>query len=136
MVKTLWKGNMNFEAITPDGVKVPMGIPKAAGGEGDAPTPKILLVVGLTGCTGMDIVSLFEKMKVTDYTFRIEADYHTTEEHPKIYDRIHLKYIFHFAAEPPKDKVVKAIELSQSKYCSVSAMLRKATEITYEIVYE
>lgn len=134
MVTTRWNGNMSFEAKTPDGKVVLMDVPGTEGALGVS--PKVLLIVGLTGCTGMDTVSILEKMKVPKYEFRIEADYHSTEEHPKIYDRIHLRYYFHFEGEPPKDKVSKAVELSQTKYCGVSAMLKKAAEITYEILYE
>lgn len=134
MVTTHWKGNMSFVAETADGKIVPMDVPGTEGATGAS--PKILLIVGLTGCTGMDTVSILEKMKVTNFGLRIEADYHATDEHPKIYDRIHLRYFFHFEEEPPKDKVNKAVELSQTKYCGVSAMLRKAAEITYEILYE
>jgi putative redox protein len=134
VVETQWKGGMSFEAHTPDGKTVLMDVPGSDGAKGAS--PKILLIAGLTGCTGMDTVSILEKMKISDYQLRIEADYHTTDEHPKIYDRIHLRYCFSFSKEPPKENVRKAVELSQTKYCGVSAMLKKAAAITWEIVFE
>ncbi|HHN47600.1 MAG TPA: OsmC family peroxiredoxin, partial [Bacteroidales bacterium] len=58
-----------------------------------------------------------------------------TEEHPKIYQKLHVKYIFK-GKDLPMDKIEKAVNLSQERYCGVSAMLAKAAELTHEIVVE
>jgi putative redox protein len=102
------------------------------GGQEKGPTPKPLVLAALGGCTGMDVVSLLKKMRV-DYTrFRVTAEAETTTEHPIVYNRIHLIYEFS-GKDLPLDKLQKAVDLSQERYCSVSAMLRKAAELTYEI---
>ncbi|MBC7123973.1 MAG: OsmC family protein, partial [Pseudothermotoga sp.] len=111
---------------------------KESGGLSAGPSPMELVLVALTGCTGMDVVSILSKMKVLDEveSFRMEVSSERAQDHPKIYTKIHLKYIFKFKNQPFKEQVEKAVQLSQEKYCSVSAMLKKAAEVTYEIVYE
>ncbi|KAF2961630.1 OsmC family protein [Fervidobacterium sp. 2310opik-2] len=109
------------------------------GGRDAGPRPKELLLYSLMGCTGMDVVSLLRKMRVIENmeSFRMEVEYEQSQEHPKVYTKIHLKYIFKFNGEPPREQVEKAVNLSQEKYCGVSAMLRKAVpEFSHEIVYE
>jgi putative redox protein len=73
-------------------------------------------------------------MKVTDYEYYMEVESDQKDEHPKVFTRINLKYNF-IGKNLPKDKIEKAVELSQDKYCSVSAMLRKSVELTHEINY-
>lgn len=102
------------------------------GGEEKGPLPKPLLLNALTGCTGMDVVSLLKKMRVefSDLTIKIEAN--LTDEHPKYYNKIHLIYSIR-ANEEDRAKVEKAVNYSQERYCGVSFMLAKAAELTYEI---
>ncbi len=133
---THWEGNMTFRCIAPSGQEVIMDTGIDSGGNDQGPRPKELLLVGLSGCTGMDVVSILEKMKVGPYNFRIEIRHSSSIDHPKIYDSIHVQYFFRFPQDPPTEKIEKAVALSTEKYCSVQAMLRKATVITHEIVYE
>jgi putative redox protein len=102
------------------------------GGEGKGPRPKPLLLFSLAGCTGMDVVSLLKKMRVDYDEFKIKVAAELTEEHPKYYNKIHITYFFK-GNSIDKSKVEKAINLSQDKYCGVSFMLKKASEITYDI---
>mgnify|MGYP001185103710 CR=1 FL=1 len=136
MTRNEWKGEMTFLATTSTGHQIVLDASSDSGGRSLGPSPKELLLVSLSGCTGMDVVSILRKMKVEGYTFRMEVIPHSTEQHPKIYDKILLKYIFHFEGEPPKDKVEKAIQLSQERYCGVSAMLKESSELHFEIEYE
>ena len=106
-----------------------------SGGLDSAPTPMELLLVSLMGCTSMDVVAILEKMKVYDYDYKTGIDFKKAEEHPKIYTEIELTYIFK-GKNLPKDKIEKAVMLSQEKYCSVSAMLRKSAKMNYRIRYE
>ncbi|ABQ46037.1 MULTISPECIES: OsmC family protein [Thermotoga] len=133
-----WIGNMMFHVRTDSNHDVLMDAKEEVGGKDAAPRPLELVLTGLMGCTGMDVVSILKKMKVIDQMkdFRIEIEYERAEEHPRIFTRVHLKYIFKFDGEPPKDKVEKAVQLSQEKYCSVSAILKCSSKVTYEIVYE
>ena len=95
-----------------------------------ASKPLELLLLGLAGCTGMDVVSILLKKRAPLRAFRLDVDASRAEEHPKVFTEIHLTY--HLEGEGLKERdVVEAIRLSQEKYCSVSAMLSKACEITY-----
>jgi putative redox protein len=133
---TEWKGNMEFSVKTESGHNMTLDASEQSGGYDKGVRPKELLLVGLSGCTGMDVVSILKKMKVENYSFEIEVDYEKTTEHPVIYSKINLVYKFKIADDQYKDKIEKAVKLSQDRYCGVSAMLKKASEITYEIVYE
>ncbi|NJL14225.1 MAG: OsmC family protein [Microscillaceae bacterium] len=105
------------------------------GGRDSGPRPKPLLLVSLAGCTGMDVVALLEKMRVSYADFKVEVSGTLTEEHPKYYHKIHIIYRFQ-GDDLPLDKLEKAVQLSQEKYCGVSAMLSKAAQISHEIVLD
>lgn len=129
-----WKDKMAFEAEV-NGFKITIDADPAVGGENRGPRPKPLLLVSLAGCTSMDVISILRKMRVEPEDFRVEAEAEMTEEHPKYYNNIHLKYFFR-GKDLPMDKIEKAVNLSQDRYCGVSAMLNKAANITHEIVIE
>lgn len=103
------------------------------GGENRGPKPKGLLLSSLAGCTGMDVVSILKKMKIEDYKLEINVEGELTEEHPKIYHTINLVYNF-TGANLPENKIKKAVELSETRYCGVSEMLRKASTIKTKIL--
>lgn len=128
------KDNMAFEMLL-DGHNFITDASEEVGGSNLGPRPKQLLLAGLIGCTGMDVMSILKKMKVEldDLDIKVEAD--NTTEHPKVYENIHLTYIFK-GKNLPEDKINKAVSLSQERYCGVSAMLKKVTAVTYEIVLQ
>jgi putative redox protein len=105
------------------------------GGTNQGPRPKALLLNALAGCTGMDVVSLLKKMRVEFSDFTIDVTGELTDEHPKIYHTITLNYRIRLANPADKDKMEKAVTLSQDKYCGVSAMLGKASMLKYQIDY-
>lgn len=95
-------------------------------------SPKALLLSGLAGCSGIDVVEILEKMRVPFSNLSIEAEADQTDTHPKVFKDIQLTYIL-TADEENRDKIKKAIELSLSTYCGVAAMLRKNSDIHYSI---
>ncbi|MCZ2129763.1 MAG: OsmC family protein [Bacteroidia bacterium] len=97
-------------------------------------SPKKLLLAAITGCTAMDITSLLEKMRVhyTDFSIVIEAP--LGEEHPKTYLKYDLVYKIRID-NADRDKMEKAVNLSMSKYCGVSAMLGKSAPVNFRIEY-
>ncbi len=105
---------------------------KETDGNDEGPRPKLLILAALAGCSGMDVVSILKKMHVEYDDFTIIADGDLTDEHPKIYQSIHLTYGFK-GSDLPLDKINKAITLSIDKYCGVYAMLKKAVPISFEI---
>jgi putative redox protein len=126
-----WQNNMAFEA-TVNGHTIIMDADTSVGGQDQGPRPKILLLAGLGGCTGMDVVSILAKMKVVPEKFWMDISAELTDAHPKIYNQIKLIYYFKGENLPP-DKLEKAVKLSKERYCGVSAMLSKTAEILIEI---
>lgn len=92
--------------------------------------PKELILLGLAGCTGSDVVAILQKKKVDLEGFEINITAEQQEEHPQVFTKIHLEFLFYGNNIAEKD-VERAIELSQTKYCSVTVMLQKAVEITH-----
>jgi len=105
---------------------------KEFGGNDQGPRPKPLLLAALTGCSGMDIVSILKKMQVNNYAFEMEADGESTEEHPVVYHTITLKFKF-FGENLPTDKIIKAVSLSTERYCGVNAMLKASADVIVKI---
>lgn len=95
--------------------------------------PKALLLSALAGCSGIDVVDILTKMRIVFSDLTIEVEAEQTDEHPKVFKEIHITYKIKTAATN-KNKVKKAIDLSLEKYCGVSAMLRKNSQIDYSIV--
>lgn len=102
------------------------------GGKNYGPTPKPLVLSALAGCSGMDVVAILGKMKMPYDAFAMEVDGTLAEDHPKVYTKIRIRYIFS-GKELDRGKIEKAVNLSLDKYCGVAAMLKKTAEISFEI---
>jgi putative redox protein len=130
-----WKHGLSFTGTADSGFTLNLGGSAAAGGDEDGFRPMELLLVGLAGCTGMDVISILQKKRqsVTDFQVKIAAEKATT--YPTVYTHIQIQYLFSGHDLDPK-AIERAIQLSQDTYCSVSAMLGKTAVIehTYEIL--
>jgi putative redox protein len=91
-------------------------------------SPKALLLSGLAGCSGIDVVEILLKQKVVFSDLNIEVEAEQTDEHPRVFKEIHITYKIRTDAAN-EEKVKKAIALSLDKYCGVSAMLKKNSAI-------
>lgn len=125
-VETNWDGKTGFQS-TVDGHSIHTDSDATAG-----PSPKKLLLAGLAGCTGLDVISILEKMHVQIHSLNIHAEAVLNEEHPRVYTGIVLTYRIGGKAEE-KEKYEKAIRLSVDKYCGVMAMLSKTAKINYSL---
>ena len=131
-IKTVWKENMAFDSqIDNHTLRIDTAAPM---GNDTGPSPKKVLLASLTSCTGMDVVSLLKKMRVDFTNFEMDVEADLTDEHPKVYSEIRLIYRI-FGNQLNKEKIKKAVDLSQERYCGVNAMLRKNSPITYSIEY-
>lgn len=128
------KGNMAFE-MDLNGHKLITDGAQEIGGQNLGYRPKALLLAGLIGCTGIDVMMITKKMQIEFEDVNIEVETDTTEEDPKVYKYIKMFYKFK-GKNLPFDKVKRAVDLSMEKYCGVSAMLSKAAPITYEVIIE
>lgn len=106
----------------------------ADGGQDSAPGPKRLMLSSLAGCTGIDVVSILDKMKVDFSDFSIVVEARLTDERPKIYDQVTVTYQIKLAEED-QQKMQKAVNLSVEKYCGVMAMFKKFAEVDTKIEY-
>ncbi len=109
---------------------ITMDGPEEFGGSNAGIRPKELLLVGLGGCTGSDVVSILQKKRINLQDFEINISAEVAEQHPQVFTKIHIEYVFYGNDLPAKD-IERAIELSQTKYCSVTKMLEKAAEVTH-----
>ena len=126
---TTWKKNLEFESRQEHNSILLDGNKKHGFG------PKALLLSGLAGCSGVDVVEILEKMRIQIDSIEMDAEATLTEEHPKIFKEVHITYKIK-TDSANEDKVRKAIDLSLDKYCGVSAMLKKNSPITYKLVIE
>lgn len=131
--KVIWKGKMAFDGQSSNGFSIPLDSSQDVGGENAGTRPIELLLIGLAGCTAMDVISILRKKRedVTDFEVRI-AEYERSTEHPKIYTRIVLEYVV-TGRGIDRTSVERAVELSEGKYCAATAMLGKAAKIESRI---
>ena len=102
------------------------------GGHDLGSSPKKLQLVALSGCTGMDVVSILKKMRVEIEKCSIEVQGDVSDEHPKHYTKMHVIYQF-TGKNLPMDKLEKAVKMSEETYCGVEALYRLAIDVTSEI---
>ena len=127
-ITTKWLGKMAFESNNPSGLDLKIDAGPSDGGEGAGFRPKALMLSGLAGCSGLDVVSLIKKMKLEVDDFHIETIANLTDEHPKYYDKVVLEYHFH-GEHLNEKKLKKAVDLSVEKYCGVMEMFRQFAEM-------
>ncbi|NPA71744.1 MAG: OsmC family protein [Gammaproteobacteria bacterium] len=134
-ISVKWQGKKAFEATSSTGHKVLMDASEGVGGEDRGSRPMELLLMGLGGCSGIDVMMMLEKGKqaVTDCEMSITSE--RADSIPAIYTKINL----HFkvtGTDLNEKKVSRAVSLSAEKYCSVSKILEKTADMThsYEIV--
>jgi putative redox protein len=126
-----WLNNMAFEAEA-NGHKIILDAEPEVGGENRGPRPKPFMLAALGGCTAMDVISILKKMRVEVEKFNVNVEGELTEEHPKQFYKMHMVYEF-TGKNLPLDKLQKAVELSEERYCGVSAVYKKVMELTSEI---
>jgi putative redox protein len=127
-----WKDGMAFD-VEMDGHHVTIDAKEEHGGRGLGPRPKPLLLASLAGCAAMDVASILGKMRVPFRRLVVEADGHTGDDHPKKFERAVLRYVIE-GDDLPLNKVRRALNLSEDKYCGVWATLEPTVELTSALV--
>jgi putative redox protein len=130
-VEVDWTGGISFEAVADSGHKVIMDASPAAGGENKGSRPMELLLMGLGGCSSIDVMLMLQKSRqdVTDCKAVIEAE--RADAVPAVFTHIHVHFIVTGKSLSAKH-VERAVKLSAEKYCSASIMLAKAVDITHD----
>ncbi|PTX58223.1 putative redox protein [Melghirimyces profundicolus] len=126
-----WKGKMQFQARTPSGHGITIDAAREVGGEDKGPRPTELLLSAAGACSGIDIVNILEKMRLTVESFDMEVSGDRADEHPRRFTKVHIHY--RLEGDLPEDKVRRAVDLSRDKYCSVSQSLNAQITTSFEI---
>lgn len=132
--KVVWKGDMTFDGFGstfPDG-KIVFDSDESVGGHDRGFRPLEMLLVGLAGCTAMDVISILKKKKQDVTGFEVAVEGIQAAEHPKYFTEITVVYRV-TGREIDPAAVERAVELSETKYCGASAMLREKAAITHRI---
>ena len=123
-----WKGKMSFDGTSDSGFTLPLGTDPGVGGDNDGFRPLELLLVGLAGCTAMDVISILRKKRQEVTDFEVTAEAERAAEHPKVFT--HVKVKFNVTGKNIDEAAVqRAIELSETKYCPAHAMLAHSVNI-------
>lgn len=124
---------LTFEAALPGDHRVVMDAAAASGGRQRGGQPMQLLLASLAGCTAMDVMAILRKMRQPVEAYAVQVSGVRAETEPKVFTHISVKHIVTGAVDP--ERLAHAIALSDTRYCSVGAMLRRATQVTtsYEI---
>jgi putative redox protein len=130
-ITTTWTGGRQFIHRSATGHALVTDTPVESGGGGTAPTPMELIIMGLAGCTGVDVAGILEGMRQPLRRLEITAEYERADDHPRVFTRVELRYRLQGDLDPAK--VERAVALSQDKYCSVSAMLAGRVELVHTV---
>ncbi len=130
-VSAVYQGGMNFTSEI-DGHTIQIDTTEDKGGLNLGPRPKALMLAALSGCTGFDIVSILNKMRVEFSNFSVASEANSTDTEPSIYDDVKIIYSIK-VKEEDESKVEKAVHLSKDKYCGVSRMFEGFARVSFEV---
>ncbi len=127
---TLQAGS-TFEGVAGSGHRVTMDVAPEVGGRNLGLRPMEMVLLGLGGCTAIDVLHMLRKGRQPITDMRVELNAERADDVPKVFTRIHLHFVLTGAGLDPH-KIERAINLSASKYCSASMMLNKTAEMTHD----
>jgi len=126
-----WQGKLQFSGAADSGHTITIDGPPAIGGENAGPRPMELILLGVGGCSAMDVMHILKKARQDVRDCRIELDGTRAETEPKVFTDIHLRFIV--TGDNLNEKhVARAVQLSAEKYCSASIMLSASVNITHD----
>ena len=126
--KVTWKNNLSLNGTADPGFTLPLGADPQVGGDNDGFRPMELILIGLAGCTAMDVISILQKKRQKITAFQVTAQAERAEEHPKVFTKILLEYQV-TGLDIDEQAVERAIELSETRYCPAQAMLGHSVAI-------
>lgn len=131
-----WKGRLSFTGKAESGFTLPLGSTPDVGGDNDGFRPMELMALSLAGCTAMDVISILLKKRQNVTDFHVDVDTERANEHPKVFTRATIEY--HISGHQVQEEaVLRAIELSATRYCPAQGMLKKVMPITLKyFIYE
>ena len=132
-IETQWMGKMQFNANIQNHTIV-MDATERGGGEDNGPIPKVFILTALTGCAGMELMSLIKKYNLNISKLNLKAEGKLTDKIPYYYTSIDL--IFDIETDEDQEKISKFVNRVMNEICGVSIMLKKALTLNYTINYK
>jgi putative redox protein len=127
-----WKGGLKFTGASRFGHEIIADGSKKVGGGEEGYQPLELISFALMSCTGMDVVSIAEKMRQEITGFSLDVEVEQREDHPRFITKAHLTYNI-TGKNLDRAKIERAVELSEEKYCSVRATISGVTKVTHSV---
>ncbi len=128
-----WQKKMSFTGkAAGSGFTLPIDTMEEHGGENAGFRPMELVLLGLAGCTALDVISILEKKRQQVTGFEVRAHGERAETHPKVFTHVVVEYVVTGVNVDPA-AVARAVELSETKYCSAYGMLSKVVNIEHKI---
>lgn len=132
-IETQWMGKMQFNALV-NGHTIIMDAPERVGGEDSGPIPKPFVLSALSGCTGMDVISLLRKQGKELHDLNLKVSGEISKQQPIEYIAAHIIYEMK-GQDADEAAAADAVALSQEKICGVSHMLKKIMPVTWQVIY-
>ena len=126
-----WVEDRTFIGESGSGHKIVLGTAFGSEGRSPGPSPMELVLIGMGGCSGYDVVHILEKGREAIENVAVELEAERAQQEPKVFTRIHMHFVVMGRGVAP-EKVERAIALSVQKYCSASAMIAKTATITHD----
>lgn len=126
-----WQGGMAFEGTTESGHSVLMDAAPEVGGENKGARPMEMVLLGLGGCTSIDVIMMLQKSKQAVDDCQVEITAERSDSIPKVFTKIHVHFKI-TGQDLNLKKVERAVNLSAEKYCSVSKMLEHSVEMSHD----
>ncbi len=131
-VSVQWTGGMQFVGRSASGHAVVMDASKEAGGDNTAASPMEMVLMGLAGCSGIDVVHILSKKRTAFEEMKIDIEAERRDRHPMVFSQVHVH--FFFKGRELKEKPVQAaVDLSMEKYCSVAGMVSQTAGMTWDV---
>jgi putative redox protein len=130
--KVVWNQNMSFSGSSDSGFSLNLDTKVEQGGGGDGFSPLELLLVGLAGCTAMDVISILQKKRQDVTGFEVRAHAERAVDHPRVFTSVVIDYLVS-GTDIDRAAVERAVELSETKYCPAQAMLGNSVPIEHRI---
>ena len=126
--------DFGFEAVNADGNKVALDAAPTIGGHSQGARPMELLLMGVAGCSAIDIIHILRKQRQELESLEITVDGERQKDvEPALFETIQIT--FHLKGQTDETKILRAVKLSMDKYCSVSKILEQSATITYQTIY-
>ncbi|HET6225112.1 MAG TPA: OsmC family protein [Bacteroidia bacterium] len=133
IIESQWMGKMQFNALV-NGHTITMDAPERVGGEDNGPIPKPFILTALSGCTGMDVVSILRKQNIEVSDLNIVVTGEISKQQPIIYTSIHVVYEFK-GHDKFRQIVLAAVTESQDRICGVINMMKRIMPVTWTVTY-